>query len=115
MYYISPIFFIYAVSTNDEWILVETGMICPEIIVKDLKETLDDCKTYCKLNGATRLTYYPFLLTNIHRSIHCHCCAASSDLVPSEVLDTKLYARAGIPFPTDKTIHRCYYVDVSIF
>ena len=98
VYHISSIFFICAVSTNDEWILVERGMICPEIIVKDLKESLDDCKTYCKLNGATRLTYYPFRLSDIYKTIHCHCCAASSDLVPSEVLETKLYARAGISF-----------------
>ena len=98
VYYISSIFFICAVSTNDEWILVERGMICPEIIVKDMKESLDDCKTYCKLNGATRLTYYPFRLSDIYKTIHCHCCAASSDLVPSELLDPKLYARAGIPF-----------------
>ena len=101
VYHISSIFFICAVSTNDEWILVERGMICPEIIVKDMKESLDDCKTYCKLNGATRLTYYPFRAnrpTHAFRTSHCNCCAASSDLVPSELLDTKLYARAGIPF-----------------
>ena len=91
----------YAVSTNDEWILVETGMICPETIVEDLKESLDDCKIYCKINGATRLTYYPFRAnrnTQRFRTSHCHCCTASSDLVPSELLDPKLYARAGIPF-----------------
>lgn len=101
VYYISSIFSMYAVSTNDEWILVETGMICPETIAENLKESLDDCKIYCKINGATRLTYYPFRAnrpTHAFRTSHCHCCAASSDLVPSELLDTKLYARAGIPF-----------------
>ena len=71
-----------------KWRLEERGKWCSETIVKSHRRSLDDCKTYCHKNGATRLTHYS-------NSNYCRCCTASSELKAATNKYPSLYIRKG--------------------
>ena len=77
---------IYVSSIAVGWILKGRGLYCRERIEID-KGSLDDCKTYCEMEGATMLTYYL-------KTTRCRCCKASSTLSKSSELkftETEVY------------------------
>ena len=59
------------------WILTETGKACSREGELSAPEglTFDECKEYCQVTGAPRLTYY------IDLGGPCVCCDADSELV----------------------------------
>ena len=66
-------------SLGLEWTLERTDAACKEYIARGRKYSLEDCKCYCKTNGASRLTYYTTNSSAVHNN--CGCCAVSNRFV----------------------------------
>ena len=62
-------------------------MFCPENIVASMEYNLENCKAYCKTNGATRLTYY--------NNGYCRCCTPASGISQSDDVEATVYTLEG--------------------
>ena len=78
---------------NEEWVLTSRGnQYCHETIVKSLKNSLNECKNYCKLHGAKRLAYFPRGSSNHATKIYCRCCSrANGPLATTNVNNIEIH------------------------
>ena len=60
-------------SLGHDWTLERTGAACKNYIAQERKYSLEDCKCFCKANGASRLTYYTSNSSAVDDN--CGCCA----------------------------------------